>query len=331
MSKVRVGINGFGRIGRMVFREGFDDLDIVGINCLMTPQETAHLLKWDSSHGKYKYDVEATDDGIVVNGKSIKLNSDRDPENIPWKEWGVDLVMECTGAFKKKEDLQKHIKAGAKKVMVSAPAPGAEFTVVYGVNEKELNKEKHTIISNASCTTNCLAPLVKVLNDTLGVEKGLMTTIHSYTNDQCILDGSHKDPRRARTAAENMIPTTTGAAKTVGKILPEMEGKIDGFSIRVPTPNVSLVDFTFTSKKSTDVAAVNKILEDAANGDFKGIIEFEKEPLVSRDFMGRIASSSVDADCTMVMGGNMVKVVSWYDNEVGFSKRMVDLAQYWLG
>lgn len=331
MSKVRVGINGFGRIGRMVFRQGFDDLDIVGINCLMTPEQTAHLLKWDSSHGKYKYDIEAADDGIVVNGKKVKLYSDRDPANIPWKEWGVDLVMECTGAFKKKEDLEKHIKAGARKVMVSAPAPGADFTVVYGVNQKEVDKEKHNVISNASCTTNCLAPLVKVLNDELGVEHGLMTTIHSYTNDQSILDGPHKDPRRARTAAENMIPTTTGAAKTVGKILPEMEGKIDGFAIRVPTPNVSLVDFTFTSKKSTDVETVNKILENAAHGDFKGIIEFEKEPLVSRDFMGRPASSMVDAQSTMVMGKNMVKVVSWYDNEAGFSKRMVDLAKYWLG
>jgi len=331
MSKVRVGINGFGRIGRMVFREGFDDLDIVGINCLMTPEQTAHLLKWDSSHGKYKYDVEPTDTGIVVNGKSIKIYGDRNPENIPWKEWGVDLVMECTGAFKKKEDIEKHMKAGAKKVMISAPAPGADFTVVYGVNENEVDKEKHSILSNASCTTNCLAPLVKVLNDKLGVEQGLMTTIHSYTNDQRILDGPHKDPRRARTAAENMIPTTTGAAKTVGKILPEMEGKIDGFAIRVPTPNVSLVDFTFTSKKPTDVNAVNKILEEAALGDFKNIIEFEKEPLVSRDFMGRSASSMVDAQSTMVMGSNMVKVVSWYDNEAGFSKRMVDLANYWLG
>jgi len=331
MSKVRVGINGFGRIGRMVFREGFDDLDIVGINCLMTPEQTAHLLKWDSVHGKYKYDIEATDNGIVVNGKSIKLYRDRNPENIPWKDWGVDLVMECTGAFKKKEDFEKHIRAGAKKVMVSAPSPGADFTVVYGVNEKEVDKEKHNILSNASCTTNCLAPLVKVLHDKLGVEQGLMTTIHSYTNDQRILDAPHSDLRRARSAAENMIPTTTGAAKTVGKILPDLEGKIDGFSIRVPTPNVSLVDFTFTSKKPTDIKGVNKILEEAASGDFKGIIEFEKEPLVSRDFMGRTASSMVDAQSTMVMGGNMVKVVSWYDNEAGFSKRMVDLANYWLG
>jgi glyceraldehyde 3-phosphate dehydrogenase len=331
MSKVRVGINGFGRIGRMVFREGFDDLDIVGINCLMTPEQTAHLLKWDSVHGKYKYDVEATDNGIVVNGKSIKLYRDRNPENIPWKDWGVDLALECTGAFKKKEDFDKHIRAGAKKVMVSAPSPGADFTVVYGVNEKEIDKDKHNILSNASCTTNCLAPLVKVLHEKLGVEQGLMTTIHSYTNDQRILDSPHSDLRRARAAAENMIPTTTGAAKTVGKILPELEGKIDGFSVRVPTPNVSLVDFTFTSKKATDIKAVNKILEDAANGDYKGIIEFEKEPLVSRDFLGRTASSMVDAQSTMVMGSNMVKVVSWYDNEAGFSKRMVDLAKYWLG
>jgi glyceraldehyde 3-phosphate dehydrogenase len=331
MAKVRVGINGFGRIGRMVMREGFDDLDIVGINCLMTPETTAHLLKWDSVHGKYKYDVEACEGGIIVNGKSIKLFSDRNPENIPWKDWGVDLVFECTGAFKKKEDIEKHMKAGAKKVMVSAPAPGADFTVVYGVNENEVDKENHNIISNASCTTNCLAPLVKVLNDKLGVEHGLMTTIHSYTNDQKILDGPHSDLRRARAAGENMIPTTTGAAKTVGKILPEMAGKIDGFAIRVPTPNVSLVDFTFTSKKSTSIAEVNQVLEDASKNQFKGIIEFEKEPLVSRDFGGRTASSMVDSQSTMVMGSNMVKVVSWYDNEAGFSKRMVDLAKYWLG
>ncbi len=331
MAKVRVGINGFGRIGRMVMRKGFDELDVVGINCLMTPEQTAHMLKWDSIHGPYKYDVEACDDGIVVNGKKVKLFSDRNPENIPWKEWGVDLVFECTGVFKKKEDIEKHMKAGAKKVMVSAPAPGADFTVVYGVNEDQIDKEKHTILSNASCTTNCLAPLVQVLNEKVGIEKGLMTTIHSYTNDQRVLDGPHQDLRRARAAGENIIPTTTGAAKTVGKILPEMEGKIDGFSVRVPTPNVSLVDFTFTSTKSTSLKEINLILEEASLGKYKGIIAFEKAPLVSRDFMSRSESSIVDAQSTMVMGTNMIKVVSWYDNEAGFSKRMVDLANHWLG
>lgn len=331
MAKVRVGINGFGRIGRMVMRKGFDELDVVGINCLMTPEATAHMLKWDSIHGPYKYDVEACEGGIVVNGKTIKLSSHRNPEEIPWKEWGVDLVFECTGAFKSKEDINKHITAGAKKVMVSAPAPGADFTVVYGVNEDQVDKEKHTILSNASCTTNCLAPLVQILNEKIGIEKGLMTTIHSYTNDQRVLDGPHKDLRRARAAGENIIPTTTGAAKTVGKILPEMEGKIDGFSIRVPTPNVSLVDFTFTSENKTSLKEVNEILEEASTGKYKGIIAFEKSPLVSRDFMTRSESSIVDAQSTMVIGSNMVKVVSWYDNEAGFSKRMVDLANYWLG
>ncbi len=331
MAKVRVGINGLGRIGRMVIREGFDDLDIIGINCLTSLKVAAHLLKWDSIHGKYKYEVEVCEDGIIINGKHVKLFSHKNPENIPWKDWGVDLVFECTGAFKKKEDIQKHIKAGAKKVIVSAPFSGADFTVVYGVNEKQIDKEKYTILSNASCTTNCLAPLAKVLNDKLGVKKGLMTTIHSYTNDQNVLDGPHSDLRRARAAGENMIPTTTGAAKTVGKILPELEGRIDGFSIRVPTPNVSLVDFTFISLKSTSIADVNQILEDASKFEFKDIIDFEKAPLVSRDFIGRTSSSMVDSQSTMVMDSNMVKVVSWYDNEAGFSKRMIDLAIYWLG
>lgn len=329
MAKVRVGVSGLGRIGQMVVKKGFEDLDIVGINCLSTPEEAAHSLKWDSVHGKLPYDIEATKDGLIINGKSVRLYADRNPENIPWGEWGVDLVFECTGAFKKKEDFEKHLKAGAKKVMISAPSPGAEFTVVYGVNHTEVKKEQ-SIISNASCTTNCLAPMVKVLNEKLGIEKGLMTTVHSYTNDQRILDGVHKDPRRARAAAMSMIPTTTGAAKTVGKILPELEGKIDGFAVRVPTPNVSLVDFTFTSKKSTDIAEVNKILEDASKGSLKGILSFETEPLVSTDFNGRKESSMIDADSTMVMGTNLVKVVSWYDNETGFSSRMVDLAKYWM-
>lgn len=331
MAKLRVGINGFGRIGRMVFREGFEDLEIVGINCLMTPESAAHLLKWDSIHGKLPYEVEAYSEGIKVNGQSVRVFGDRNPENIPWKEWGVDLVFECTGVFKKQEELAMHFTAGAKKIMVSAPAPGADFTAVYGVNHQELDRDKHNIVSNASCTTNCLAPIVKVLNEKIGVERGLMTTIHSYTNDQRILDGAHKDLRRARAAAESMIPTTTGAAKTVGKILPELEGKIDGFSVRVPTPDVSLVDFTFTSKKGTSVADVNQILKDASQGEYEGIIGYETAPLVSRDFIGRKESSVIDEASTMVMGSNLVKIVSWYDNEVGFSRRMVDLARYWFG
>lgn len=334
MAKVRVGINGFGRIGRTVFRAAFsehsDEIEVVGINALMTSESCAHLLKWDSVHGPYNEEVRVFDGGLKVNDHSVRLFSDKNPENIPWKDWGVDVVLECTGAFKKKEDFLKHIKAGAKKVLVSAPAEGAEFTVVYGVNHKEKDLSKFDIISNASCTTNCLAPVVKVLNDKLGVEMGLMTTVHSYTNDQRVLDGPHSDLRRARAAAESIIPTTTGAAKTVGKILPELEGKIDGFSVRVPTPNVSLVDFTFTSKKGTSVKEVNEILKDAAKGEYKNILAVEEEPLVSRDFFGRPESSIVDMPSTMVMGSNMIKVVSWYDNEFGFSERMLDLAKYWM-
>lgn len=332
MAKLRVGINGFGRIGRAVFREAFEDeVEIVGINALMTPETVAHLLKWDSIHGPFDGDVEALEKGIKVNGQSVKLFSDKNPENIPWKDWGVDMVFECTGAFKEKEDFEKHIKAGAKRVMISAPAPGAEFTVVYGVNHTELDKENHKIVSNASCTTNCLAPIVQVLNDKIGIEQGLMTTIHSYTNDQRILDGAHNDLRRARAAAESIIPTTTGAAKTVGKIIPELAGKIDGFSVRVPTPNVSLVDFTFTAKKDTSVSEVNEILKAAALGDYSGVLSYETAPLVSRDYLGRTESSMIDAPSTMVMGTKLVKVVAWYDNEIGFSKRMVDLATYWAG
>jgi len=328
MSKLRVGVNGFGRIGRTVFRAGFDELDFVGLNALMSPKTSAHLLKWDSVLGPFDKEVSHTENAIQVGDKSVKLFGDKNPENIPWGDWGVDVVFECTGAFKKREDIEKHLKAGAKKVVVSAPAEGADFTVVYGVNHKGITTEQK-ILSNASCTTNCLAPLAKVLNDSLGIESGLMTTIHSYTNDQRILDSNHKDLRRARAAAESIIPTTTGAAKTVGKILPELEGKIDGFSVRVPTPNVSLVDFTFTSKKSASVKEVNQLLTEASRGEFKGILAVEEAPLVSRDFMGRPESSIVDLASTMVIGTNMIKVVSWYDNEFGFSKRMVDLAKFW--
>lgn len=324
--KLKIGINGFGRIGRQVFRLGFDHFDIVGINGLMSAKELGHLLKYDSVHGTWNKDVTVSDDGLTVDGKKIHWAKTKDPQEIPWKEWGVDIVLECTGAFKDKEEFERHIKAGAKKVMVSAPATGADLTVVYGVNHEKYDAQKHTIVSNASCTTNCLAPIVKVMHEAFGIKKGLMTTVHSYTNDQRILDGNHKDLRRARAAAMSMIPTTTGAAKTVGKILPELAGKIDGFSVRVPTPNVSLVDFTFESEKTVSVESVNQALIEASKtSGLKGILNVEHEPLVSCDFNGNTASSTVDLLSTMVMDGNLVKVISWYDNEIGFSQRMLDM------
>jgi glyceraldehyde 3-phosphate dehydrogenase len=324
MAKPRIGINGFGRIGRVLFRAGWDQLDIVGINNLGDSQVAAHLLKYDSTHGKFPGEVEAAENAIIVNGKKIPISSQKDPAQIPWAKWGVDLVLDCTGAFKKKEDFEKHIQAGAKKVLVSAPAPGSDLTFVMGVNHQSYDPKKHTVISNASCTTNCLAPMAKVLNDTFGIESGFMTTIHSYTNDQNILDADHKDLRRARSAAMSMIPTTTGAAKAVGEVLPELKGKIDGTSVRVPTPNVSLVDLVFNSKKSVSVAAINEALIKASQGELKGILRCEKDPLVSIDFNGDKFSSIVDLQSTMVMGDKFAKVFSWYDNEAGFSNRMVD-------
>lgn len=328
MSKVKVGINGFGRIGRLFFRAGFEKLDIVGINSLDSVEGIAHLLKYDSSHGVFDAEVSHDGKNLIVNGKKILVSNSKDPAQIPWKTWGVDYVMECTGALKGKADYQKHIEAGAKKVLISAPADGVDMTIVYGINHQQYNTEKHTFISNASCTTNCLAPLVKVLNESFGIENGTMLTVHSYTNDQRILDSSHKDLRRARSAAVSMIPTTTGAAKAVGLVLPEMKGKIDGLSIRVPTPNVSLVDFTFTSKKETTIDEVNNALRAAARGPLAGVLAVEEKELVSVDFNGNTHSSIVDAKTTMVVGGKTVKVLSWYDNEVGFSNRMVDLTLY---
>ena len=328
MAKVKVGINGFGRIGRILFRVGFEKLDIVGINSLDSVAGIAHLLKYDSSHGIFNADVSHDENNLIVNGKKIPVSTTRDPGQIPWKTWGAEIVMECTGALKGKEDYQKHIAAGAKRVMVSAPADGVDLTVVYGINHTQFDPAKHTFLSNASCTTNCLAPLAKVLNDSFGVESGTMMTIHSYTNDQRILDASHKDLRRARSAAVSMIPTTTGAAKAVGIVLPELKGKIDGLSVRVPTPNVSLVDFTFLSKKSTTVSEVNEALRTAAKGSLKGVLAVEEQELVSIDFNGNPYSSIVDAKTTMVVNGNTVKVLSWYDNECGFSNRMVDMALY---
>lgn len=328
MSKVKVGINGFGRIGRIFFRAGFEKLDIVGINSLDSVEGLAHLLKYDSSQGIFEADVTYDDKNLIINGKKIPVSQTKDPAQIPWKAWGAEIVMECTGALKGKDDYQKHVTAGAKKVMVSAPADGVDLTVVYGINHTQYDPSKHTFLSNASCTTNCLAPLAKVLNEAVGIESGTMMTIHSYTNDQRILDSSHKDLRRARSAAVSMIPTTTGAAKAVGLVLPELKGKIDGISVRVPTPNVSLVDFTFQAKKETSVSAINDALREAAKGSLKGVLAVEEKELVSVDFNGNPYSSIVDAKTTMVVNGKTVKVLSWYDNEYGFSSRMVDMALY---
>ncbi|MFZ3229766.1 MAG: type I glyceraldehyde-3-phosphate dehydrogenase [Pseudobdellovibrio sp.] len=328
MTKMKVGINGFGRIGRIFFRAGFEKLDIVGINSLDSAEGMAHLLKYDSSHGTFAADVSFDENHLIVNGVKIPVTAQKDPASIPWKAWGVELVMECTGIMKGKDDYQKHISAGAKKVMISAPADGVDMTVVYGVNHTQYDSAKHTFISNASCTTNCLTPLAKVLNDTFGIENGTMMTIHSYTGDQRILDAAHKDLRRARSAAVSMIPTTTGAAKAVGLVLPELKGKIDGLSVRVPTPNVSLVDFTFNSKKDMTVATINAALRAAADGPLKGVLAVEEKELVSVDFNGNPNSSIVDAKTTMTVGPRTAKVLAWYDNEYGFSNRMVDMAMY---
>ncbi len=331
MAKVKVGINGFGRIGRIFFRSGFEKLDIVGINTLDSVEGIAHLLKYDSSHGIFAADVSHDENNIIVNGKKIPVTAIKDPAQIPWKAYGADLIMECTGVMKGKEDYQKHITAGAKKVMISAPADGVDLTVVYGINHTQYKPSEHTFISNASCTTNCLAPLAKVLNEGLGIESGTMLTVHSYTSDQRIVDASHKDLRRARTAGVSIIPTTTGAAKAVGLVMPELKGKLDGLSIRVPTPNVSLVDFTFVSKKPTTVSAVNDMLRAAASsGPLKGVLAVEEKELVSIDYNGNQFSSIVDAKTTMVVNGTTVKVLSWYDNETGFSNRMVDMASYMM-
>ena len=331
MAKMKVGINGFGRIGRVFFREGFDQLDIAGINSLDDLDGIVHLLKYDSSHGIYAADVSHDGENLIVNGKKIPVSKSKDPAGIPWKAWGVELVMECTGALKGKEDYQKHITAGAKKVMVSAPADGVDMTVVYGLNHKQYDAVKHTFLSNASCTTNCLAPLASVLHKTFGIVNGTMLTVHSYTNDQKILDASHKDARRARSAAVSMIPTTTGAAKAVGLVLPELKGKIDGLSIRVPTPNVSVVDFTFNTEKEVTVASINAALKEASQGELKGVLGYETAELVSIDFNGNKLSSIVDSKTTMVVGNKTAKVLSWYDNETGFSNRMVDMALYMMG
>jgi len=324
---LRVAINGFGRIGRMVLRAASKDknFEFVAINDLTDAATLAHLFKYDSVHGIFPGKVEHTADSLIINGKSIKIYAVRNPAELPWKKDKIDVVLESTGLFTSKEKAGLHIQAGAKKVVISAPATGEDITIVMGVNDHLYDAKKHTIISNASCTTNCLAPVAKVLHDTFGIEKGLVTTVHSYTNDQNILDLPHKDLRRARAAALSMIPTTTGAAKAVSLVLPELKGRLDGMAIRVPTPNVSVVDLVVTLKKKTDAVKVNAALKKASRGALKGILGFSEEPLVSIDYNGNPLSSIVDASCTKVIGDTMVKVISWYDNEAGFSNRVVDL------
>lgn len=322
----KIGINGFGRIGRLVFRAGLDrGLDFAAINDLTDAKTLGHLLKFDSTHGKFKGTIEVQGDSLVVNGKQIKVYSERDPAKLPWKDLGVEIVVESTGVFTKKEQCMLHIQAGAKKVILTVPAKDEiDATVVLGVNDESL-KPEHKVVSNASCTTNCLAPMVKVLNDGIGIEHGSMTTIHAYTNDQRILDFPHRDLRRARSAAVSLIPTTTGAARAVGKVIPALNGKLDGFAIRVPTADGSLTDFVCTVKRDTTVEEVNSLMKKAANSTLKGILEYCTDPIVSIDIIGNPHSCIFDALSTMVVEGRMVKVVGWYDNEWGYSSRVVDM------
>jgi len=327
---IKIGINGFGRIGRNVFKVAVtkSDYEVVAINDLTDPKTLAHLLKYDSVFGKFDGTVEAKEDAIVVNGKEIKILSERNPADLPWGELGVDIVVESTGLFTKKADAEKHIQAGAKKVIISAPASDEDITVVLGVNEEKYDAKAHNIISNASCTTNCLAPFAKVLDDNFGIVRGLMTTVHAYTNDQNILDLPHKDLRRARSAALSIIPTTTGAAKAVSLVLPQLKGKVNGMAMRVPTPTGSVVDIVCELEKSATVEEINAEFLKAAEGPMKGVLGFSDEPLVSMDYKGDPRSSIVDGLSTMVMEGNMVKVVSWYDNEWGYSNRVADLISF---
>ena len=327
---IKVGINGFGRIGRAVFRAALNnpELEIVAVNDLTDAKMLAHLLKYDSVHGKIAATVEATEEGMLVGGKLVKVVAERDPANLPWQELGVELVIESTGRFTKRADAAKHLAAGAKKVVISAPATDEDITIVMGVNEQSYDPASHQVISNASCTTNCLAPFAKVLHKNFGIKRGLMTTIHSYTNDQQILDLPHKDYRRARAAGMSIIPTTTGAAKAVSLVLPELKGKLNGFAMRVPTPNVSVVDLVAELDKEVTAEAVNEVMKKAAEGELKGVLAYSDEPLVSVDYNHDAHSSTVDGLSTMVIEGNMVKVVSWYDNEWGYSNRVVDLAAF---
>ncbi|PLX35441.1 MAG: type I glyceraldehyde-3-phosphate dehydrogenase [Hyphomicrobiales bacterium] len=328
----RVAINGFGRIGRLVLRAymeaGRSDLEFVAINDLGSAQANAHLLKYDSVHGVFPGDVSATDDSMTVNGHTMKVIAERDPTKLPWGELGIDIVMECTGIFSAKDKAMVHIEAGAKKVLVSAPSAGADKTIVYGVNHETLTTDD-VVVSNASCTTNCLAPVADVLNKTVGIKQGFMTTIHSYTGDQRTVDTLHKDLYRARAAAVSMIPTSTGAARAVGLVLPEMAGKLDGVAIRVPTPNVSLVDLKFNAGRDTTVEEINAAVKAAAEGPLKGVLGYNTEPLVSIDYNHNANSSTFDSCGTKVVDGSLVRIMSWYDNEWGFSNRMSDTAVFW--
>jgi glyceraldehyde 3-phosphate dehydrogenase len=329
---LRIGINGFGRIGRLVLRvaaqENMSDIKFVGINDLIPPETMAHLLKYDSTHGRFDAEVQAQEGMLKVNGKDIRVTSERDPAAIPWKDLKADIILECTGLFTNREAASKHLTAGAKKVIISAPAKDVDTpTFVFGINHENYDPHEHTVVSNASCTTNCLAPLIKALNDAFVVEQGFMTTIHSYTNDQRVVDGPHKDLRRARAAAVSQIPTTTGAAKAVGKVLPELEGKLDGFAVRVPTANVSCVDLVAICKNDITAESVNAAFKKASEKELKGVLGYCDEPLVSVDFMGTLTPSIVDAKSTRVIG-NMVKALSWYDNEAGFCHQMLHFAKY---
>lgn len=328
--KKKIAINGFGRIGRLTFQSLLknNDVEVVAINDLTDAKTLAHLLKYDSVHGRFDGAVEAVENSIIVNGKKFIIYAEKDPANLPWKDLGVDIVVECTGRFRKRADLEKHLAAGARRVALSVPADKStdvDLTVVIGVNDNLLNKD-HVLVSNASCTTNCLAPVAKVLNDSFGIEHGLMNTIHSYTNDQIILDAPHKDLRRARAAAVSIIPTSTGAAKAIGLVIPELTGKLDGMSMRVPTPDGSVVDLTVVLKKTVTAAEINAAMKEAADGPMNGILEYTTDPLVSVDIVDNAHSSIFDSLLTQVISGNMVKVVSWYDNEYGYSQRLADLA-----
>ncbi|AOV06906.1 type I glyceraldehyde-3-phosphate dehydrogenase [Sporosarcina ureilytica] len=325
---LKMAINGFGRIGRVVFREALksEEIEIVAINDLTDSEMLAHLLKYDSVHGIFDAEVSADGEYLVVNGKKIRVYEERDPAALPWGEIGVDVVVESTGRFTDQESLAKHLEAGAKKVICSAPAKGDVTTIVMGVNHEDYNPETDNVVSNASCTTNCLAPVVKVLNDKFGVKRGLMTTVHAYTNDQHLLDLPHSDYRRARAAAESMIPTSTGAASAVTKVIPELEGKLDGMAVRVPTPNVSMVDFVAELNEKVTAEDVNKAFKDASENELKDILVYSDKPLVSIDYNGNPSSSTVDGLSTMVLVDNMVKVIAWYDNETAYSVRCIDLA-----